>query len=111
MKDIANFFEKYLCNDNNDNNDNIEQKISNIKIKDDNIKNDNSSDTSYLNQSFVFKSSEYNKDRDRYNFQKEENEQKNMDEIKNILLSINENDINKESTETNSKSSIYEKNK
>ena len=111
MKDIANFFEKYLCNDNNDNNDNIEQKISNIKIKNDNIKNDNSSDTSYLNQSFVFKSSEYNKDRDRYNFQKEENEQKNMDEIKNILLSINENDINKESTETNSKSSIYEKNK
>ena len=77
-QEIANFFEKYLYN--ND-------------IKKENNNNNNNNE---LNQSFVFKTNEYSKDRDRYNFQKEENEQKNIDEIKNILLNIKENDLNKE---------------
>ena len=75
-QEIANFFEKYLYN--ND------------------IKKENNNNNNELNQSFVFKTNEYSKDRDRYNFQKEENEQKNIDEIKNILLNIKENDLNKE---------------
>ena len=78
-QEIANFFEKYLYN--ND-------------IKKEN--NNNNNNNNELNQSFVFKTNEYSKDRDRYNFQKEENEQKNIDEIKNILLNIKENDLNKE---------------
>ena len=91
-QEIANFFEKYLYN--ND-------------IKKENNNNNNNE----LNQSFVFKTNEYSKDRDRYNFQKEENEQKNIDEIKNILLNINENDLSKESTELNSNISLNEKSK
>ena len=78
-QEIANFFEKYLYNNNS---------------KDNSIKNECSNDNE-VNQSFIFKTNEYSKDRDRYNFQKEENEQKNMDEIKNILLNIKENDLNK----------------
>jgi cephalosporin-C deacetylase-like acetyl esterase len=91
-QEIGNFFEKYLGNDINEF-DMCDDKIySNINL----IKNID------INQSFVFKTGEDNKDRDRYNFEKEENDQKNMDEIKNILLNMKENDISKESTELNS---------
>jgi hypothetical protein len=91
-QEIGNFFEKYLNNDINEF-DICDDKIySNINL----VKNID------INQSFVFKTGEDNKDRDRYNFEKEENEQKNMDEIKNILLNMKENDISKESTELNS---------
>jgi len=91
-QEIGNFFEKYLNNDINEF-DRCDDKIySNINL----VKNID------INQSFVFKTGEDNKDRDRYNFEKEENEQKNMDEIKNILLNMKENDISKESTELNS---------
>ena len=91
-QEIGNFFEKYLNNDINEF-DRCDDKIySNINL----VKNID------INQSFVFKIGEDNKDRDRYNFEKEENEQKNMDEIKNILLNMKENDISKESTELNS---------
>ena len=91
-QEIGNFFEKYLNNEINEF-DICDDKIySNINL----VKNID------INQSFVFKTGEDNKDRDRYNFEKEENEQKNMDEIKNILLNMKENDISKESTELNS---------
>ena len=91
-QEIGNFFEKYL-NDEINEFDICDDKIySNINL----VKNID------INQSFVFKTGEDNKDRDRYNFEKEENEQKNMDEIKNILLNMKENDISKESTELNS---------
>ena len=91
-QEIGNFFEKYLNNDINEF-DRCDDKIySDINL----VKNID------INQSFVFKTGEDNKDRDRYNFEKEENEQKNMDEIKNILLNMKENDISKESTELNS---------
>jgi cephalosporin-C deacetylase-like acetyl esterase len=91
-QEIGNFFEKYLNNDINEF-DICDDKIySNVNL----VKNID------INQSFVFKTGEDNKDRDRYNFEKEENEQKNMDEIKNILLNMKENDISKESTELNS---------
>ena len=91
-QEIGNFFENYLNNDINEF-DRCDDKIySNINL----VKNID------INQSFVFKTGEDNKDRDRYNFEKEENEQKNMDEIKNILLNMKENDISKESTELNS---------
>ena len=36
---------------------------------------------------------------------------KNLDDIKNILLNINENDLSKESTELNSNISLNEKSK
>ena len=65
-------------------------------------KNDYVIDSSILNQSFVFKTGEYNKDRERYNDLKEENEKKNMDDIKKILLNIKEINISKQSTEFNS---------
>ena len=91
-QEIGNFFENYLNNDINEF-DRCDDKIySNINL----VKNID------INQSFVFKTGEDNKDSDRYNFEKEENEQKNMDEIKNILLNMKENDISKESTELNS---------
>ena len=91
-QEIGNFFENYLNNEINEF-DICDDKIySNINL----VKNID------INQSFVFKTGEDNKDRDRYNFEKEENEQKNMDEIKNILLNMKENDISKESTELNS---------
>ena len=91
-QEIGNFFENYLNNDINEF-DICDNKIySNINL----VKNID------INQSFVFKTGEDNKDSDRYNFEKEENEQKNMDEIKNILLNMKENDISKESTELNS---------
>ena len=101
VQEVGNFFEKYLRNDNNG--------INNIKLKEN--KNDVFVDASLLNQSFVFKTGENNKERERYNFQKEENEKKNLDDIKNILLNINENDLSKESTELNSNISLNEKSK
>ena len=91
-QEIGNFFEKYLNNDINEFDISDDKIYSNINL----VKNID------INQSFVFKTGEDNKDRDRYNFEKEENEQKNMDEIKNILLNMKENDISKESTELNS---------
>ena len=91
-QEIGNFFEKYLNNDINEFDICDNRIYSNINL----VKNID------INQSFVFKTGEDNKDRDRYNFEKEENEQKNMDEIKNILLNMKENDISKESTELNS---------
>ena len=91
-QEIGNFFEKYLNNEINEF-DICDDKIySNINL----VKNID------INQSFVFKTGEDNKDNDRYNFEKEENEQKNMDEIKNILLNMKENDISKERTDLNS---------
>ena len=101
VQEVGNFFEKYLRNDNNG--------INNIKLKEN--KNEVFVDVSLLNQSFVFKTGENNKERERYNFQKEENEKKNLDDIKNILLNINENDLGKESTELNSNISLNEKSK
>lgn len=101
VQEVGNFFEKYLRNDNNG--------INNIKLKEN--KSDGFVDVSLLNQSFVFKTGENNKERERYNFQKEENEKKNLDDIKNILLNINENDLSKESTELNSNISLNEKSK
>ena len=101
VQEVGNFFEKYLRNDNNG--------INNIKLKEN--KNEVFVDVSLLNQSFVFKTGENNKERERYNFQKEENEKKNLDDIKNILLNINENDLSKESTELNSNISLNEKSK
>ena len=91
VKEIGEFFEKYLVNDNNE---------FEITLKENKI--DYFIDSTILNQSFVFKTGEYNKDRERYNNLKEENEKKNMDDIKNILLNIKENDISKQSTEMNS---------
>jgi len=91
-QEIGNFFEKYLNNEINEFDICDEKIYSNINL----VKNID------INQSFVFKTGEDNKDSDRYNFEKEENEQKNMDEIKNILLNMKENDISKESTELNS---------
>ena len=88
-------------------NDNGE--LNNIKLKEN--KNEVFVDVSLLSQSFVFKTGENNKERERYNFQKEENEKKNLDDIKNILLNINENDLSKESTELNSNISLNEKSK
>ena len=101
VQEIGNFFEKYLKNNNNE--------LDDIKLKEN--KNDVFVDVSLLNQSFVFKTGENNKERERYNFQKEENEKKNLDDIKNILLNINENDLSKESTELNSNISLNEKSK
>ena len=101
VQEVGNFFEKYLRNDNNG--------INNIKLKEN--KNEVFVDVSLLNQSFVFKTGENTKERERYNFQKEENEKKNLDDIKNILLNINENDLSKESTELNSNISLNEKSK
>ncbi len=101
VQEVGIFFEKYLRNDNNE--------INNIKLKEN--KNDFFVDVSLLNQSFVFKTGENTKERERYNFQKEENEKKNLDDIKNILLNINENDLSKESTELNSNISLNEKSK
>ena len=101
VQEVGNFFEKYLRNDNNE--------INNIKLKEN--KNEVFVDVSLLNQSFVFKTGENNKERERYNFQKEENEKKNLNDIKNILLNINENDLSKESTELNSNISLNEKSK
>ena len=101
VQEIGNFFEKYLKNNNN--------KLDDIIIKEN--KKDSFVDVSLLNQSFVFKTGENNKDRERYNFQKEEKERKNLDDIKNILLNISENDISKESTELNSNISLNEKSK
>ena len=98
-QEIGNFFEKYLQNSNNEFDINEDNKLNEYKI---NYVND-------LNQSFIFKSGEYYKNRELYNSLKEENEKKNMDDIKNILLNINENDISKESTELNSNISINEK--
>ena len=98
-QEIGNFFEKYLQNNNNEFDINEDNKLNEYKI---NYVND-------LNQSFVFKSGEYYKNRELYNSLKEENEKKNMDDIKKILLNINENDISKESTELNSNISINEK--
>ena len=91
VKEIGEFFEKYLVNDNSE----LEITLKENKI-------DYFIDSTILNQSFVFKTGEYNKDRERYNNLKEENEKKNMDDIKNILLNIKENDISKQSTEMNS---------
>ena len=91
VKEIGEFFEKYLVNDNSE----LEITLKENKI-------DYFIDSTILNQSFVFKTGEYNKDRERYNDLKEENEKKNMDDIKNILLNIKENDISKQSTEINS---------
>ena len=91
VKEIGEFFEKYLVNDNSE---------FEITLKENKI--DYFIDSTILNQSFVFKTGEYNKDRERYNNLKEENEKKNMDDIKNILLNIKENDISKQSTEMNS---------
>ena len=102
VQEIGIFFEKYLGN----NNDELDIDIN---MKDN--KKDHIIETSLLNQSFVFKTGEDNKDRERYKFQKEENEKKNMDDIKNILLNINENDISKENTEINSNISINGKEK
>ena len=102
VQEIGNFFEKHLKNNNNELDLNNKLKAN---------ENDYFIDTSLLNQSFVFKTGEDYKDRERYNFQKEENEKKNMDDIKNILLNINENDISKESTEINSNISFNEKSK
>ena len=66
VQEVGIFFEKYLRNDNNE--------INNIKLKEN--KNDFLVDVSLLNQSFVFKTGENTKERERYNFQKEENEKK-----------------------------------
>ena len=101
VQEIGNFFEKYLKNNNNE--------LDDIKLKEN--KKDSFVDVSLLNQSFVFKTGENNKDRERYNFQKEEKERKNLDDIKNILLNISKNDISKESTELNSNISLNEKSK
>ena len=100
-QEIGNFFEKYLQY-------NDELSINDDKITEKILK-ENKNDFNELNQSFFFKSGEYYKDRDRYNFQKEENEKKNLDDFKNVLLNINENDISKESTEVNSNNSFSEK--
>ena len=66
VQEVGNFFEKYLRNDINE--------LNNIKLKEN--KNEVFVDVSLLNQSFVFKTGENNKERERYNFQKEENEKK-----------------------------------
>ena len=91
VKEVGDFFEKYLGNNNSE----LE-----ITLKEN--KNDYVIDSSILNQSFIFKTGEYNKDRERYNDLKEENEKKNMDDIKKILLNIKEINISKQSTEFNS---------
>ena len=91
VKEVGEFFEKYLGNNNSE----LE-----ITLKEN--KNDYVIDSSILNQSFIFKTGEYNKDRERYNDLKEENEKKNMDDIKKILLNIKEINISKQSTEFNS---------
>ena len=51
-------------------------------------------------QSFIFKDEVNSNDKERYIFEKEEIDKKNMEEIRNILLNINENDISKENSGT-----------
>ena len=92
IKEVIEFFEKYLKNDKN------EFDIdNNKKITETNSDSNNNNKSDIMQQSFVFKDG-ISKDKERYIFEKEENDRKNMDEIKNILLGINENEINKENS-------------
>jgi dipeptidyl aminopeptidase/acylaminoacyl peptidase len=88
INEVISFFEKYLQNDVN------EFDIDNNKKFD---RNDNNNE---MMQSFIFKDEVNSNDKERYIFEKEEIDKKNMEEIRNILLNINENDISKENSGT-----------
>ena len=88
INEVISFFEKYLQNDVN------EFDINNNKKFD---RNDNNNE---MMQSFIFKDEVNSNDKERYIFEKEEIDKKNMEEIRNILLNINENDISKENSGT-----------
>ena len=84
IKEVIEFFEKYLKNDDNE-----------FDIENNKEINKNKNDNNDMTQSFVFKDGIITQDNERYISEKEEIEKKNLDEIRNILLNINENDITK----------------
>ena len=131
VKDIGKFFAENLCNyknefdkiilneNNSDENDeealNMGEYFRNEEYNENNIKNiNNSNNIKHINsrnniknkvnldidKSYDFKLGEISEDK--YIIQKEEEEKKNLDEFKNFLKKISQNEIQKDNSELNS---------
>ena len=119
-KEVGNFFAENLKNDKN------EFEFTNIYIKNEKVEGDNDEEEIFnMGEYFKYENKEYKKNninkineikdidksydlkigeepQDKYIFQKEEEEKKNFNEIKNILININQKDIQKDYSELNS---------
>ena len=125
VKEIGNFFSQYLSNDdyefkftnnilkNHGEEDSIEEEILDMgeyfrseefknKFKNNKIIHNKNNISIDIDKSYDFKIGEVSKDE--YIIQKEEEEKKNLDEFKNILKNMNQNEMEKDNIDLNSTS-------